>query len=435
MQIRRWLGPFAAAACFSQGFLGAQWWAAGDLLNQELGQATGGSLSLSFEVRSRLEHREGQSFGVDPDRSADFLRTRVGLAWKPARWLKFAAKMQDARAPLYGTNAPNSVRDPADLQEAYLELRGDAKRGFGLSAGRRMFNLGDSRLIGVPDWSNVARTFDHTRVWWQGGQARIEFLMVSAPRVRPGEFNRMNLSDRVWGTYNVLPELGRGHRAEVYILRHDQDAAGGFTGQGTLGVNSFGSRWTGPVAAGWKYAIEGVVQGGHMGQATHRAAAWSSVFSRTFGKVDASVEYKYASGTAHPEDPTRHSTFDQMYAANHDKFGHQDLFGWRNIHDLRALAVWRVSPKVTLNAMFDDYWLAQVRDGLYNGPGRQIARSPDGTAGRHIGEDVDFFATWRPVKPLLFGAGCGVFLKGEFIRKATPGVAPVYIYFFQSYSF
>jgi hypothetical protein len=435
MQFRRWLWPLAAATCLSQAPLSAQWWAAGDLLNQELGQSTGGKLSLSLEFRSRLEHRQSQTFGFDPDRSADFVRTRVGLAWKPVSWLKIAAKMQDARAPFFGANATNTVRDPVDLYESYVELRGDAKRGFGLSAGRRVLNFGDGRLIGVPDWSNTARSFDHTRVWWQAGQARFEVLMVSTVRVRTGDFNRLNLGDRVWGTYNVLPELGNGHRAEVYILRHDQNAAGGFTGQGTLGVNSFGSRWTGPIADGWKYAVEGVLQGGHVGKATHRAAAWSSVVSRTIGKVDTSVEYKFASGTAHPEDPSRDTTFDQLYPANHDKFGHQDLFGWRNMHNIRGLAVWHVRPKVTLNAMFDDYWLAQARDGLYNGPGRLIARSADGSAGRHVGQDLDFFATWRPVKPLMLGAGFGVFLKGEFIRKATPGVAPVYLYFFQSYSF
>ncbi|WP_321474783.1 alginate export family protein [uncultured Paludibaculum sp.] len=433
MQHLRWVT--VTVVCLVPSALQGQWWAAGDLLNEELGKETHGTLAVSLEFRSRLEQRQGQAFGADPDRSVDLLRTRVGLAWKPVSWLKIAGKLQDSRGPMYGANAPNNVRDPVDLHEAYVEIRPDANRGFGLSVGRRMLNYGDGRLLGVPDWGNTARTFDHARVWWLAGKAHLEVLVVSAPKVRPDEFNRPGLGDRVWGTYNILPEIKGGHKAEVYILRHDQNGPGGFTGQGTLGVTSFGSRWTGPVAAGWKYVIEGVVQRGHVGPASQRAGAWSSVFQKSIGKVDLSGEYKFASGTENPADRGRSGTFDQMYAANHDKFGHQDLFGWRNMHDVRAVASWKVRPRVTLNAMYDSYWLARKRDALYGLNGRAIAKSTDGTAGRHVGQDVDFFAAWRPVKPLLLGAGVGVFVNGEFVKNTTPGVAPVYFYVFQTYSF
>jgi hypothetical protein len=84
--------------------------------------------------------------------------------------------------------------------------------------------------------------------------------------------------------------------------------------------------------------------------------------------------------------------------------------------------------------MYNNLWLASVRDGLYNGAGKSIARSINGTAGRHVGQEADIFATYK-YQHFLFGAGYGYLFQGEFIRNATPGVSPSYAYLFHSYSF
>ena len=80
------------------------------------------------------------SFGREPDLRTILLRDRFSVNFKPAAWLKFSAMAQDCRAPGYGPNAPSTVRDPIDLQESYVELFADRKKGFGLNAGRMMIN-------------------------------------------------------------------------------------------------------------------------------------------------------------------------------------------------------------------------------------------------------------------------------------------------------
>jgi len=45
---------------------------------------------------------------------------------------------------------------------------------------------------------------------------------------------------------------------------------------------------------------------------------------------------------------TRDGTFDQLYASNHDRFGRADLFGWRNIHNLRSLNTLHVAKPVAI---------------------------------------------------------------------------------------
>jgi len=406
---------------------------------------SGKSLQLSFEQRGRFESRTAQSFGGVPDLEAGFIRTRFGATLKPKRWLKVSAMVQDARAPFYGANAPSSAHDGADLQEAYVEVAGEAKRGFGLSAGRRMVNYGDARLIGSPQWGYLARTYDHGRFWYRAGKAQLEFLLVSPVKSVLDGFNKPQLGERVWGTYSTFGGLWAGSGLDLYVLRHDQNATAGFKGGspllGTdrLEVNTFGGRWMTPVGAGWKAVAELALQNGRVGAADHRAAGLASSLNRrlTAGKrnLDLTAEYKYASGTADPQDQSRVGTFDQLFPANHDKFGHLDLFGWRNRHNARAVAALGLTKNLMVSSMFNDTWLASAKDALYNSSGKSVARSASGTAGRHVGYEADIFMTWKVNRSFQFGAGYGHLFAGEFVRKTTKGESPNYAYVFYAYSF
>lgn len=408
----------------------------GAALNRELARVSGGRLELRGEFRIRPETRTGMNFGRDPNAESPLLRTRIGLDYAPVSWLKISALGQDSRAPLYGAPAPATLHDSMDLHESYIELFPEAVRGFGAVFGRQMVNYGESRLIGVPDWSNVSRTFDAVRLYYRHPRARIEFLLVSPVKIRPDDFNKPVPGDRIWGTYNTFPKLFGQSTVEAYLLRHDQNRPGGFTGTGRLGVNTFGGRAAGPLPTGLRYSLEGALQNGHQGSAAHRGSAWFSNLARTFTlrwPVDFSIEYKYASGTDDLR-PDRVSTFDQMYPANHDKFGHADLFGWRNIHNVRSLETIRFTKTMALNLMYNSYWLASPRDALYNSQGRPIVRAPNADAGRHVGQEFDIFGT-RQWGPFRFGAGFAHFFSGGFLRNTTPHVNPRYLYVFESYGF
>src|SRR3954451_14522861 len=265
-----------------------------------------GKLKVGVEERFRYEFRGGNGFGRDVDTAVGLARTRVSLTYE-SPVVKLSGMFQDARAPWYGLPAPNNLRDTADLQEAYFELFPKRKTGFGLLAGRIMLNYGEGRLLGSPQWGNTARTFDHAHVWFGTGHARFEVLMASPVKVRTDAFNRPELGERVWGLYNTFSDFGPHLGADVYLLRHEQNRPGGFTtgsratGTDRLGVNVLGFRLTGPLAAGWKFSMEGVAENGWLGPARQRAGAWFSGASRrwTVGArpLDLSVEYKYASPT------------------------------------------------------------------------------------------------------------------------------------------
>jgi len=404
-------------------------------LDQSLQKATSNRLFFTFEERTRWEEKDGVNFGRSVDQQDMLSRLRIGLGVEPTGWLSIYAMGQDSRVPFYGASAPNTMRDTMDLQEAYIKLFARHENGFGASFGRAMLDYGETRVIGSPQWSNVSRTYDHARLYYRMPKASFEILLVSPVKVLPDAFNVPDLGERIWGTYNIFRNVWHGGSFDAYALRHSENRIGGWTGAGTLGTDSFGGRFYGPLLAGMEYSLEGIGQTGHMGPMTQRAYAWFAGVTekRNIGKpLMLSAEYKGASGTR--LGATTSGTYDQLGAANHDKFGHEDLFGWRNLKTAKSLETLDLTRAFALNVMYTDDWLFSAADSLYNSQGSSIALSKMGTAGTHVGQELDSFVTWK-VHAYTFGAGFGHFFKGEFIEQTTPHINPRYFYVFQQYAF
>lgn len=404
--------------------------------DHSLKEATANKLYFTLEGRTRWEEKSGVNFGKSVDQQDMLSRLRIGFGADPASWLSVYGMGQDTRVPFYGAVAPNNMRDGMDLQEACVKLFAHREHGFGASFGRSMLDYGESRIIGSPQWSNVSRTFDHARLYYRTPKASFELLMVSPVKILPDAFNTPDLGERIWGTYNVFTKVWRGASFDAYALRHSQNRIGGWTGAGTLGTDSFGGRFYGPLPMGSAYSFEGIGQTGHVGLLSQRAYAWFGGLTEKFtaGKrsVLLSVEYKGASGTR--AGSATAGTFDQLAAANHNIFGHEDLFGWRNLKTFRTFETIGLTRALALNVIYTNHWLFSSSDALYNSQGSSISISRTGTAGTHAGQELDEFVTFK-VRAHLFGAGFGHFFKGEFVEHTTPHINPRYLYVFQQYSF
>jgi hypothetical protein len=405
-------------------------------LNQSLRTATSDMFGFTFQERTRWEEKDGVNFGKSVNQQDMLSRLRIGANFTPVPWFMISAMGQDARAPFYGAGAPNTIRDTMDLQEGYIRFLANHKTGFGGEFGREMLNFGESRLIGSPQWSNVSRTFDTGQLYYRTEKTQFEILMVSPVKVLSDSFNVPDLGERIWGTYNTFSGIWHGLSVDAYALRHSQNKIGGWTGAGTLGTDTFGGRLYGPLPGKFAYSVEIVGQTGRVGPLPERAHAGFAGMSRKttlFGKpLDMSAEYKLASGTRHA-DPNS-GTFDQLSPANHDKFGQEDMFGWRNLRTLKSLETIGITKPLALNIMYTDEWLDSAFDSLYNSSGSVIATSKTGIAGTRVGQELDGFVTYK-YGAHLFGAGVGHFFKGQFIDETTKDINPRYFYVFQQYSF
>lgn len=404
--------------------------------NQALKKATHGKVFFTFEERTRWEEKTGVNFGKAVNQQDMLSRLRIGFGYSPVSWLTVYGMGQDTRAPFYGVPAPNSLRDSIDLQEGYIHLFDQREKGFGGSFGRSMLDYGESRVIGTPQWSNVARTYDQARLYWRAQKLKVEILMVSPVKVLTDSYNVPDLGERIWGTYNTLTQIWHGASVDIYALRHSQNKIGGWSGAGTLGTDSFGGRFYGPLPHGLAYSLEGIGQTGHLGTATQRAYAWFAGMSHKLRlgprTLTTSPEFKAASGTK--LGAVNSGTYDQLSPANHDKFGHEDLFGWRNLKTFKVLENYTLTKALALNVMYTNDWLYSASDSLYNSSGSSISISKKGTAGTHVGQELDGFVTYR-YHAHTFGAGMGHFFKGEFVENTTPHINPRYLYIFQQYSF
>src|SRR5260370_13717986 len=105
-----------------------------------------------------------------------------------------------------------------------------------------MINYGETRVIGVGQGSNVDRTYDNARLYYRTAKARLEVLMISPVKILPDQFNKPELGERIWGTYDVFTNVGQGVSFDVYALRHSQNKIGGWTCLCTFRTHSFCGR-------------------------------------------------------------------------------------------------------------------------------------------------------------------------------------------------
>jgi len=390
-------------------------------------------LSFTQDQRTRWEQREGVSFGNATHQQDMLSRLRVGFELRPITGLSFVANGQDSQVAFYGKTVPSTMRDNFDLHEAYVDVNW-SKGPYTpyASIGRRMLDYGDSRLIGSTRWSNVTHSSDFARVGLKTPLVDLQALVLSPVRVVPDGFDTWQFGEHIWGTYDIIPSH-KGFGEDFYYLRHGQNQSCGWTKAGSLVTNSFGSRVYGKIPAGFLLSLEGVIQSGHYGKIDQRAYAWVISGSRAVRvwrfPVMILAEEKAASGAHLGSDHS--ATFDALWPSNHDKYSHQDLFGWRNLKTTKVQVTATVSKAIEVNVMYTDHHLFSASDSLYSSSS-SIATSKDGIAGTHVGQEVDTFATYK-TKHNIFGAGVGYFAGGEFVRNTTTNINPRYYYIFQQF--
>ena len=94
-----------------------------------------------------------------------------------------------------------------------------------------------------------------------------------------------------------------------------------------------------------------------------------------------------------------------------------DQFGWQNIQAIRGGITIEPHRRWTVTAQYLDFWLASATDSLYNTSGGSIVRNSAGTAGTHIGEEVDAYTWYEINRHVNFGVGFGHILPGHSSRR------------------
>lgn len=407
-----------------------------DALNKELPKW----LRFSGEYRVRIEGVTGAGFR-DNNNDGYFLnRVRLNMKLLPTSWLRFNFQGQDSRVYWKNQNpAAPPFQDRFDLRVAFVELGDSEKKTFGLRVGRQELAFGEQRLIGHLNWTNTARSFDAVRATVRHGNYRLDAFAGSVVNLKDGEWNHHAQSNNLHGLYGGIDKLIPNGVIEPYAFwRTAPRQTTESRTLGSLDSKTFGVRVAGKLPRQFDYSVEMARQIGTLGSDDIQAWAGHWLMGYTLGqskyKPRLIGEYNYASGDSNSSDRQR-GTFDQLYPTGHDKWGLADQVGWRNIHHLRFGPEFKLNSKWLVNSSYHSWWLASATDSLYAASGAPIARVAAGTAGKHVGQELDFQGVYTYNKQIQLAMGFAHIFPGQFLKVATPGKSHNFPYVMMGYSF
>jgi hypothetical protein len=396
-------------------------------------------LRLSGEYRIRAEGYEGASY--TPENNQGYLLSRLHLNMDlKVSWFRVFAQMEDAR-PLGNDAIPKAspYKDSADLHQAFVELGNMTSGRFSVRAGRQELIFGDQRVLGSANWLNTPRTFDAVRAAVNFGKIRVDAFSASVVNPVNGVFDHHKAGDDIHGLYGTISKVLPGATIEPYIFW--RLARGLVTEEGTPGrrdTKTLAIRVSRKAGNGPDYTGHFLRQYGNIGADTVSAYAFNLAAGYTLKNAPLQprvfVDWAYASGDKNARDG-RNNTFDQLYPSGHGLYGIVDLFGWRNLSDVKTGVEIKPWKKTQLSAVTNSLYLANAHDGLYNGAGNLVVRKADGSAGTHIGQELEGTGSYAFTRFLSAGAGYGHLFPGHFIKSATKGSSYNISYLMITYAF
>jgi hypothetical protein len=434
-----------------------------------------GKITFDLQERLRWEDRDNNyDFNSAVNALTDdnwFLnRLRIGLLLKPVDWLKIYAQGQDSREinsdrpdipNQLGAEGDNSI----DLRQGYIEISNYDKCPFGLKVGRQLLAYGDERLIGISDWTNFSRSFDAVKLRYQQKDWSLDAFASSVVVIDRGQYDQSdtfngNETDREQvfsGLYFTSTGLLPVQTTDFYALHlHEntnpryQPAAIGDTNFVTLGFRvkskpgvfhhepapasdgkaiADGKSAPPPPPApkkpiGFDYDAEAAFQTGEVRGLNLTAFAVHVGGGYTFNAPwtpRIGLEYNYASGDDNPADSDI-ETFQNLFPSNHPPYGIMDLFCWQNVHNPAIILKAAPCKTLTVQLEYHGFWLANTDDTWYRSnatpvrPLTPAARAADS----FVGTELDFFATWKPLKQFGLQAGYSHFFTGDYVKDTGP---------------
>lgn len=392
------------------------------------------SITLSGQIRERWESYKGPgSFVPTTAESYVASRIRFGVAYKPLSWLRFFGETQDSRVVFYKGNPSNSVSDPFDWRQGYVEV--GALEGNGVSArvGRQEIHIGSERLLTSGEFSNVTKPFNVALGTVTFGSFSTQLMAGSIILVDPTREDRSKPGEHFYADYSTFKKLIPGASVEPYLMA--KTALNVKSKDGILGnadIIYVGGRVIGKVPGGFDYSMEGVKEAGSYSDDS--VAGWGYIAGggwtdpRLPWKLHFSSEYAFATGDSDVKDG-KHESFDILYGAQQPPTSLTGLFCWRNIEDLRVGGDFSPWKKLLFKVAFRDYWLATVKDGLYNAANAQIVLNKKATS-NHVGEGVDAQAVVAVNGKTSVGFGLGTLNPGEYLIQSKKTSEYYYPYMF-----
>jgi hypothetical protein len=271
------------------------------------------TIGFEGEIRPRTESREPVDGEWDHFTS---MRTRLGLRAEMDGELRLFFQIQDVRVWGEETSVRDRSADAMDLHQAYLEVGELPGIGGVLRAGRQEVAIGESRLIGAPDWGQAGQAFDGVRWFRPAGERQLElvFLQLKESSSPTHEENARLLA----ASYSH--PLRAGEEAEVYAIYTREWTP---AGPRHLSVSGIWRKDAGPYAL----RLQGIYQTGKREGADVEAylLAASGTLRILGERGSLTLWYDRLSGDSDPDDDLLEA-FSTLFGARNRFYGRADYF-------------------------------------------------------------------------------------------------------------
>lgn len=408
-----------------------------------------GRLCFDVQERVRFEARNNNfdfndSVNALTDDAFVLQRFRIGVAIKPADWLKIYAQGQDSREiDSDRPNIPGALAaegdDAFDLRQAYVQV---GPKWLNVTAGRQTLSYGDERLVGAFDWNNFGRVFDAVKLHYEQPKFSVDLFASSVVNIYRDSINLSDLfngsethRDQVFSGLYVSTTALEVQTTDFYVFVLNQNnavpTAPAITSPTTsLGLTddrtdfvTIGTRIKADPKKlhGFEYEGEFAFQTGNVRGLDLTAFAAHAGLGYNFmdapWKPRLSVEYNFATGDNNSTDGDI-ETFQNLFPTNHKFYGYIDAFSWQNLHN-PAISL-RVTPTAKLTAQLDGhaFFLATNEDAWYRANGVARVRPLNGAArdaSKFAGTEIDFTVNYKATKHLALQAGYSHFFAGDYL--------------------
>lgn len=357
-------------------------------------------VTTDFEFRTRFESRLDKDFqSVTNDNRNDlFWRFRPGISFKGDNW-SGRIQLQYAHSLIWSATKNFSTEN---VDATIAQLQFSVPDGM-ITVGRQKINLGDERLLGTLEWSNLGRSMDGIRYQSEDWDV-YGFKFGVSPSIK-----------RDARIYVVSNKNSAG--ISSYILKSDRGGGVDTT------VHTLNHIWTGKLAEAVSGEFEVAGQIGEVGArdlsayALHAKAAYKASPRLTFA-----LEANVASGG---QSASKTKTFDNLYPTNHKFYGFADMQGWRNMQELSLHTNIKTDPNGSVLVSWHNFWLFDATDGWYGAGGGINPRpggnyiDPTGSSGKFVGSELDLTYNRKLDANRSLSLGIAFFSPGSFIKNMS----------------
>jgi hypothetical protein len=402
-------------------------------------------MSIGGEFRNQWKD-EYNSRLLGVNNRYDLYRTRLyGDLWFRDRIRVYAEFIDAQNTPQ--TLPPQPIdRNFGDFLNLFTDIKlFDIKdNGLYVRGGRQELLYGSQRLISPLDWANTRRTFEGVKAFWHSEKWDVDAFFVKPVLIQPTRFDFQDSSKPfagLWTTYRPR----KSDTIDMYYLYLDQDAklAGTPpTPPGTRGgqnINTIGSRYVGEIDQHYLWDFEAMYQfGTTFGNQSISAGAATAGVGYRFKDVPTTPTFwvynDWASGDNHGG---QGGTFNQLFPFGHFYFGFLDPVGRQNIEDLNLHANFFLTNWIFTGLQGHFFYLDSRFDALYNSAGTATRKSANGSAGYHVGDDLDWVTNFHLTQHQDVLIGFSQLFAGEFIRNTgtTPSSKQSPQQFYIQYSY